>query len=85
MKYSIDFTNKFKKSLKKSVKRELDPELVLAAVSKLEDTGVLPKSYKPHKLHGNYECVWECHITPDWLMTWLQDETINQTMKQKCY
>lgn len=27
MKYSIDFTNKFKKSLKKSVKRGLDPEL----------------------------------------------------------
>lgn len=74
MKYSIDFTNKFKKSLKKSVKRGLDPELVLTAVSILEDTGNLPMSYKPHKLHGKYEGVWECHITPDWLMTWLQDD-----------
>ena len=71
MKYSIDFTNKFKKSLKKSVKRGLDPNLVLEAVSTLEETGCLPKSYKPHKLHGNYEGVWECHITADWLMTWL--------------
>ena len=56
MKYSIDFTNKFKKSLKKSVKRGLDPNLVLEAVSTLEETGCLPKSYKPHKLHGNYTC-----------------------------
>ena len=39
MKYSIDFTNKFKKSLKKSVRRGLDPNLVLAAVSTLEETG----------------------------------------------
>ena len=55
MKYSIDYTNKFKKSLKKSVKRGLDLNLVLSAVSILEETGSLPKSYKPHKLHGNYE------------------------------
>ena len=74
MKYSIDFTNKFKKSLKKSVKRGLDPNLVLEAVSTLEETGCLPKSYKPHKLHGNYEGASECHITADWLMTWLQDD-----------
>lgn len=46
MKYSIDFTNKFKKSLKKSVRRGLDPNLVLAAVSTLEETGSLPLSYK---------------------------------------
>ena len=72
MKYSIYYTNKFKKSLKKSVKRGLDPNLVRSAVSILEETGSLPKSYKPHKLHGNYEGIWECHITPDWLMTSLQ-------------
>ena len=65
MKYSIDYTNKFKKSLKKSVKRGLDPNLVLSAVSILEETGSLPKSYKPHKLHDNNEGIWECHITPD--------------------
>ena len=74
MKYSIDYTNKFKKSLKKSVKRGLDPNLVLSAVSILEETGSLPKSYKPHKLHGNYDGIWECHINPDWLVAWLQDD-----------
>ena len=49
MKYSIDFTNKFKKSLKKSVRRGLDPNLVLAAVSTLEETGSLPPDFVTQK------------------------------------
>lgn len=34
MKYSIDFTNRFKKSLRKGVKRGLDPTLFEKAVEK---------------------------------------------------
>ena len=74
MKYSIDYTNRFKKSLRKSVKRGLDPMLIEKAVDKLAKDGKLPESYKPHKLHGNLEGIWECHILPDWLMLWLQDD-----------
>ena len=50
MKYSIDFTNKFKKSLRKEVKRGLDPALIEKAVEKLAKEGKLPPSYKSHKL-----------------------------------
>ena len=53
MKYSIDFTNRFKKSLRKGVKRGLDPSLIEKAVDELAREGKLPASYKPHKLHGN--------------------------------
>ena len=74
MKYSIDFTNKFKKSLRKGVKRGLDPTLIEKAVEKLAKEGKLPPSYKSHKLHGNLESIWECHITPDWLMLWEQND-----------
>lgn len=74
MKYTIEYTNRFKKSLKKSVKRGLNPSLIETAVDILAANGKLPASYKPHKLHGNYEGVWECHILPDWLMLWLQDD-----------
>ena len=63
MKYSIDFTNKFKKSLRKGVKRGLDPVLMEKAVQKLSNEGKLPPSYKSHKLHGNLEGIWECHIS----------------------
>ena len=74
MKYSIDFTNRFKKSLRKGVKRGLDPILIEKAVEKLANEGKLPPSYKSHKLHGNLEGIWECHITPDWLMLWEQND-----------
>lgn len=76
MKYSIDFTNRFKKSLRKGVKRGLDPTLIEKAVEKLANEGKLPLSYKSHKLHGNLEGIWECHITPDWLMLWEQNDEI---------
>lgn len=42
MKYSIDFTNKFKKSLRKGVKRGLNPVLIEKAVEKLANEGKLP-------------------------------------------
>ena len=74
MKYSIDFTNRFKKSLRKGVKRGLDPTLIEKTVEKLANEGKLPPSYKAHKLHGNLEGIWECHITPDWLMLWEQND-----------
>jgi len=38
------------------------------------DFGKLPPKYKPHILSGNYSGHWECHIKPDWLLIWLQDD-----------
>ena len=29
--------------------------------------------YRTHQLKGNYEGVMECHIEPDWLLTWIAD------------
>ena len=72
--YSVEYTKVFKKSLKKSVKRGLNPNLVEEAVAILSDKGKLPASYKAHKLHGNLEGIWECHLMPDWLMIWEQND-----------
>lgn len=74
MKYSISYTKRFQKSLRKCVKRGLDVKLIQQAIDILIVKGALPKKYKPHKLHGNWEGVWECHISPDWLLVWLQDD-----------
>ena len=30
--------------------------------------GMLDRTYQPHKLSGEYEGLWECHIEPDWLL-----------------
>lgn len=45
-------------------------------VTQLVEKGSLPPKNKPHKLTGNYKGFWECHILPDWLLIWEQDETI---------
>ncbi len=28
----------------------------------------VPSTLRPHKLHGEYEGLWECHIESDWLL-----------------
>lgn len=55
------------------MKRGLDADIFQEAVRILSSTGTLPASYKPHKLTGQYTGYWECHLQPDWLMIWIQD------------
>ena len=51
-------------------------QLLDKVVTKLVLEGILPITYKPHILKGNYKGLWECHIQPDWLLVWEQKETI---------
>ena len=74
--YSIVYTNQFKKSVKRCVKRGLDVSLITEAVNLLQKDGSLPASYKPHKLGGQYSGCWECHLEPDWLLVWRQNDAI---------
>lgn len=76
--YSIEYTNRFKKDVKRCQKRGLDLNEITTAVNHLQQTGTLPPEYKPHKLKGNYEGLWECHLKPDWLLVWEQN---NQELK----
>lgn len=75
MKYSIETTHKFEKSLKKCIKRGLDISKFKEVVNLLATDGTLPQKYKPHKLSGNLQGIWECHISPDWLLLWDQNDT----------
>ena len=67
MKYTIDYTAKFRNSVKKCTKRGLDVSLLWDVVGILAENGKLPAKYKAHKLSGDYSGCWECHIKPDWL------------------
>lgn len=73
MSYTLKYTGRFKKAYKRCIKRGCNPELFQKVVEILSETGALPAEYRPHLLHGNYEGFWECHITPDWLLIWHQD------------
>ena len=74
--YDIFFENKFKKDYKLAIKRGLDISLLEDILKLLRKEGKLPSKYKPHLLKGNFKGLWECHIQPDWLLIWKQDETI---------
>jgi len=73
--YSINYSKRFEKDLKRCRKRGLNIQLIKDAVTLLAATGTLPMKYRPHKLLSQKQETWECHIQPDWLMTWQQNDT----------
>ena len=73
--YSISYTNKFDKDVKRCVKRGLNIAKLQEATRILAAEGALPMRYHPHKLSGDYAGCWECHIEPNWLMVWQQNDT----------
>lgn len=74
--FNLEQTGKFKKDVKLAKKRGLNMELLDEAVTTLVIEGKLPIKNKPHLLKGDYNGFWECHIQPDWLLVWEQNETI---------
>lgn len=75
MKYTVKISNQFKKDFRRCIKRGLNMQHITDAMDLLADTGTLPAKYRPHRLSGNRQGQWECHIQPDWLMTWEQNDT----------
>ena len=75
MSYSIETTRKFDKALKKCIKRGLDISKFKECVRILSEEGKLPPKYQPRKLSGKFKGNWECHIEPNWLLVWSQNDT----------
>ena len=75
MKYEVRMTHTFRKDTERCRKRGLDMELLKTDVCLLEANGKLPVEYLPHKLTDNYAGCWECHLKPDWLLIWEQNNT----------
>ena len=74
MEYTVIITNQFKKDFRHCIKRGLDMKLITDAMDLLKATGKLPDRYHPHPLKGDRKGQWECHIQPNWLMTWEQND-----------
>lgn len=74
MKYTVKYSGLFKRSFKKCMKRGLDLNAFQTVVEMLASTGTLLPKYKPHRLKGKYNGLWECHIAPDWLLVWEQHD-----------
>lgn len=74
--YEIKTTNKFEKDFVRCAKRNLDLDVLAKVVEILERNGKLSHNYKPHLLSGNYNGYWECHLKPDWLLIWRQNDQL---------
>ncbi|MBO6117415.1 MAG: type II toxin-antitoxin system YafQ family toxin [Bacteroidales bacterium] len=74
MQYTLIYTGEFKRNVKKCAKRGYDLAALQRVITILQNTGTLPKEYLPHKLSGNYKGYWECHVMPDWLLLWKQND-----------
>ena len=67
-------TNRFEKDLKRAIKRGKDLDKLWKIVEQLLNNKPLEKRHRPHPLSGNYATAWECHIEPDWLLIWNQED-----------
>jgi mRNA interferase YafQ len=74
MKYIVRFSGQFKKSFKLCKRRGYDMSHLETVIRILSDEGQLPAEYKPHILSGKYAGIWECHVEPDWLLLWTQND-----------
>lgn len=75
MKYRIKYSGGFKKSYKLCKRRGYDIQLLEKAITLLANEGKLPPEYKAHILSGRLSGILECHIAPDWLMLWTQNDS----------
>ena len=76
MKLEIIASNKFRKDLKLARKRGLKLEKLNAVVEMLANQLPLDIRYRDHALTGDYGAFRECHIEPDWLLIYRQDEDV---------
>ena len=72
--YKLEYTKTFKKDVKLAAKRGYDLTLLETAIDLLQKNGKLPPEYRSHKLSGEYAGKYECHIKPNWLMIWEQND-----------
>ena len=74
MSYIIRYSSNFKKAYKRCKKRGVDMLLLKEVIRILSEEGKLPPTYHAHTLQGKYKDLWECHIQPDWLLVWEQND-----------
>ncbi|MBM6993763.1 MAG: type II toxin-antitoxin system YafQ family toxin [Prevotella sp.] len=75
-KYRIVITKRYLRDLKLARKRRFDEDLLNEVVRLLSEGEEIPKRYRNHALHGDYQGYWDLHITPDWLLIYKKDTEI---------
>jgi mRNA interferase YafQ len=69
--FVLKMTSQFKKDLKKIKNNPHKIQNLKQVLLNLEENGVVPSEYYPHKLTGNYSGYMECHVENDMLLIWI--------------
>ena len=70
-------TKRFEKDLRRSRKRGKNLDKLWSVVERLLSNQPLDPRHRQHRLAGDWSTCWECHIEPDWLLVWdQQDDTL---------
>ena len=75
-KYTIKYTTQFKKDYKLAKRQNKNIQLLKDLVALLADGKILPEKYNDHPLQGNWKGYRECHILPDWLLIYKQEQDL---------
>ena len=70
----VFYHKQFKKDIKNCIKAGKDTNKIKLVIKKLMNEEPLNPRYKLHRLTGNYKDRYECHIEPDWLLIFKQNE-----------
>lgn len=71
--FQIVPSNRYKKDVKKLRKSGVDLSKLETVIDMLAHGERLTDKFMDHKLKGDLQGARECHITPDWLLTYKKD------------
>ena len=71
----IAYRTKFKKELNTQKNRGRNLQKFKDLAKKLANQEKLDPKHHNHKLTGNFDGRWECHIEPDWLLVYRRTDT----------
>lgn len=76
MQRKIHLERQIGKDILRQKRRGKNIEKFDAVAFLLARDGRLRSSFSPHKLSGEYEGLWECHIEHDWLLIYKINEEV---------
>ncbi len=70
----IRTTSRFLSDLKLSRRRGKNLAKIEAVIDAIAQGRGLAPRHRAHRLRGELEGLWECHVEPDWLLIWDEGE-----------
>lgn len=66
-------TSQYERDMRRLSKKHRSLEPLHEAVAQLAAKGIVSPAYQPHRLHGEWDGHFECHLEKDWLLIYRVD------------